>query len=102
MAGHRSGSGAEPIGRVNRDERDLIRKLHLEKAGLAELFASLARMEDDEVRASQLYERLVLDMGRASVDYQDWWAAMAAKYGWPGQDGGAWRIDFDSCEVFLE
>jgi len=93
---------AGPIGSVSREERDLIHALNLRKTGLAELFASICRMTDDEMEASKLYERLVQDMGAVALEYQRWWDAMADKYGWQRQPDRSWRIDFDSCAIYIE
>ena len=90
------------LGKVDPEERDLIRSLHVRKTGLAELFASLSRMKDDALEVSNLYQRLVREMGEVTLDYQAWWDAMAKKYGWPSQPGGAWRIDFETCAVYLD
>ena len=96
-----SADSQQPIGEVTAEERDMIRSLHLRKVGLVELFTSLSRMNDDELRASRLYERLVEDMGAASQQYQDWWDAMARQYDWEPSERG-WRIDFDSCAIYVE
>lgn len=90
------------VGKVDPEERDLIRSLHVRKTGLTELFASLSRMTDEQLETSALYQRLVRDMGEVTIDYQDWWDAMAKKYGWSVQSGGAWRIDFETCNVYLD
>jgi CXXX repeat modification system protein len=91
----------ERIGVVSREERDLIQTLHVRKTGLAELFASVTRM-DDELKATQLYERLVEEMGTVALEYQNWWDAMVDKYGWERPHDHGWRIDFDSCSIYLE
>ena len=91
----------ERIGVVSPEERDLIQALYTRKAGLTELFASITRM-DDELQATRLYERLVEDMGNVAIEYQRWWDAMADRYGWERVAGHSWRIDFDSCAIYLE
>jgi CXXX repeat modification system protein len=41
-------------------------------------------------------------MGSVSLEFQAWWDKMAKNYNWPIEAGKKWRIDFDTCEVFLD
>ena len=92
----------KPLGRVTTEERDEIRELFMRRSALSELFLSLAKLDAESLSKSPLYDRVVRDMGRASVDFQEWWDSKAKKYSWEGKAGGSWRIDFESCEIFLD
>lgn len=84
------------VGQVNREERDLILKLHERKNGLAEL-AKVITADN-----SELYEKLVADMGETARRYQQWWDDMADKYHWEGEANQSWEIQFDTGEVYLK
>ena len=90
------------VAKVTPEERDSIRQLHMKKSGLSELFASLARLDAETIESSPLYDKLIADMGNVSIEFQEWWDKMAKSYNWPTEAGKKWRIDFDTCEVFLE
>lgn len=83
------------VGQVTPEERDEIKRLFERRNGLNEL-AKVLTADDTE-----LYEKLVADMGATSVKFQDWWSSNAAKYGWEGVEGGQWQINFDTCEIFI-
>lgn len=83
------------VGQVTPEERDEIKRLFERRNGLNEL-AKVLTADDTE-----LYEKLVGDMGATSVKFQDWWSSNAAKYSWEGVDGGQWQINFDTCEIFI-
>lgn len=91
-----------PIGSVSPGERDLIQALYLKKQGLGELFVSISRISDDDVKASRLYERLVEDMSTVAEEFQQWWDGMSKKYEWPRREDTTLRIDFDSCAIYEE
>jgi uncharacterized protein len=88
-----------PCGKVSGDERDEIRGLFQRKLGLQELFQALAKMEP-HVR-DLMYDKALADMGDTSQKFQAWWENTAKKHNWKSINGGSWRIDFDTCEVFL-
>jgi len=90
------------VGRVSPQERDTIKNLHLRKAGLAELFTTLTKLDAASLESNPLYDKLINDMGAVSVAFQAWWDQTAEQYGWPNEPGKKWRIDFDTCEIFLE
>ncbi len=50
---------------------------------------------------SELYEKLVKDMGETSTKFQNWWNRMSQKYQWESSENGHWEINFDTCEIFL-
>ena len=83
------------VGRVTEQERDEIQALFERRNGLNEL-AKILTPDNTE-----LYERLVVDLGKTSVDFQDWWSKMAKKYSWESDENGNWEIDFNSCSIYL-
>lgn len=86
-------------GKVTMEERDEIKKLFQRKNALMELFGSLARLEDEQL--AKLYERVVADMAKTASEFQRWWERKAQEHDWQAANGASWRIDFDTCEVFL-
>lgn len=50
---------------------------------------------------SELYEKLVRDMGETSSKFQQWWDTMAEKYHWESSQDGHWEINFETCEISL-
>lgn len=92
---------AGPIGRVAPDERDEIRKLYERKSSLQELFRSLAEMPRQQTEQSFLYEKLVDDMTKTVAAFNGWWSKSSAKYNWPSNSGHSWRIDFETCDIYL-
>jgi CXXX repeat modification system protein len=87
------------VGIVSEAERDTIRQLYERRMGLKELVLVLAAVDSVD---NELYEKLIRDMGSTSSSFDEWWQSMSEKYHWPGRDDGAWRIDFETCEIYLE
>ena len=83
------------VGNVSPDERDEIQKLFERKNGLNEL-AKILTADNTE-----LYEKLVNDMGETNTKFQSWWDRMAQKYDWESDADGNWEINFDTCEIYL-
>ncbi|MBQ2484945.1 MAG: CXXX repeat peptide modification system protein [Muribaculaceae bacterium] len=83
------------IGQVTPAERDEIQALFERRNGLNEL-AKIVTADNTE-----LYERLVTDLGSTGTKFQNWWDTMAQQYKWESADGGNWEINFDTCEIFL-
>lgn len=83
------------IGKVTPVERDEIRTLFERQNGLNEL-AKILTPDNTE-----LYEKLVQDLGVTSTKFQSWWENRAAEYQWEGSENGHWEINFDTCEIFL-
>lgn len=83
------------LGRVTEQERDAIQSLFERRNGLNEL-AMILTAENTE-----LYERLVKDLGETSTKFQNWWSAMGEKYSWESAENGNWEIDFDTCTIYL-
>ena len=84
------------VGRVTETDRDEILSLYERQNGLNEL-AMILTADNTE-----LYERLVKDMGETSVKFQNWWSSMAEKYSWESAENGSWEIDFEDCTIYLE
>lgn len=86
-------------GKVTVAEKDEIQALHLRKVALSELFLSLAKLDTELM--DKLYEKVIMDVGKTTTLFQGWWDTKAKQYGWEAKNGGSWRIDFDTCEIFL-
>ncbi len=83
------------IGQVTPKERDEIQHLFERRNGLSEL-AKILTADN-----SELYEKLVKDMGETSSQFQNWWNRMSNKYQWESVEDGNWEINFDTCEINL-
>jgi len=83
------------VGQVTPEERDEIQALFERRNGLNELAKILTNDNTD------LYEKLVKDMGETSTKFQNWWDRMSQQYQWESTENGKWEINFDTCEVFL-
>ena len=83
------------VGQVTPEERNEIQALFERRNGLNEL-AKVLTADNTE-----LYEKLVRDLGETGSKFQAWRDPMASKYRWESVEGGNWEIDFNSCEIFL-
>ena len=83
------------VGQVSELEKREIQILFERRNGLNEL-AKILTADNTE-----LYERLLKDLGETSIKFQKWWNQMSEKYQWESIDGGNWEIDFDTCEIYL-
>ncbi len=83
------------VGQVTPEENEQILTLFERRNGLNEL-AKIVTADNTE-----LYEKLVKDLGETGMKFQAWWDRMAAKYQWESIEGGNWEINFDTCEIFL-
>lgn len=83
------------IGKVTPEERNEIQTLFERRNGLNEL-ANILTADNTE-----LYEKLVKDLGETGTKFQNWWDRMAEKYQWESVENGNWEIDFETCEIFL-
>lgn len=83
------------VGQVTPEERDEIQALFERRNGLNEL-AKILTADNTE-----LYERLVKDLGVTNSKFQTWWSNKAEKYQWEATEKGNWEINFDTCEIFL-
>lgn len=83
------------VGQVSELEKREIQILFERRNGLNELAKNLTADN------TELYERLIKDLGETSIKFQKWWNQMSEKYQWESIDGGNWEIDFDTCEIYL-
>lgn len=83
------------IGSVAEEEKKEIQTIFERRNGLNEL-AKLLTVEN-----SELYERLVRDLGETSLKFQQWWDNMASKYQWESAENGSWEINFQTNEIML-
>jgi CXXX repeat modification system protein len=89
------------LGKVLEAERDEIRRLYERKGALTELLASLAGTVSQPGK-SDLYEKIVDDLATTGNKYSAWFGRMKNKYAWDDIPGMIWRIDFETCDVYLE
>lgn len=85
----------KPVGQVTPEEKLQIQRIFERKNGLTELAKVLT--PDN----SELYERIVKDMGETEVRFQQWWNDMAQKYQWKSIPNGHWEINFNNGEIYL-
>ncbi|MDY6297288.1 MAG: CXXX repeat peptide modification system protein [Alloprevotella sp.] len=83
------------VGQVTPEEKNEIQTLFERRNGLNEL-AKIVTAENTE-----LYEKLVRDLGETGLKFQQWWDRMAEKYQWESIEGGNWEINFETCEIRL-
>ena len=81
------------VGQVTVEEKNEIQTLFERRNGLNEL-AKIVTAGNTE-----LYEKLVKDMGETSSKFQSWWDTMAQKYQWESAENGNWEINFETCEI---
>lgn len=84
------------VGKINNDERDVIRRLTNRKQSLESLLLTLTDSEISE--GNYIYERVVKDMEQTQLELKEWWNKTSKKYNWSGK---TWSVTFDTCEVFL-
>lgn len=83
------------VGQVTPEEKNEIQTLFERRNGLNEL-AKILTADN-----SELYEKLVKDLGETGSRFQSWWDRMAMKYSWESSENGKWEINFETCEIFL-
>ncbi|WP_278690210.1 CXXX repeat peptide modification system protein [Leyella stercorea] len=83
------------VGQVTVEEKKEIQQLFERRNGLNEL-ARVVTVDNTD-----LYEKLVKDLGETGTRFQQWWDSMAQKYHWESSDNGSWEINFDTCEIIL-
>ncbi|MBS5528443.1 MAG: CXXX repeat peptide modification system protein [Prevotella sp.] len=83
------------IGQVTVGEKNEIQTLFERRNGLNEL-AKILTADN-----SELYEKLVKDLGETGTKFQSWWDRMAEKYQWESTESGSWEINFDTCDIYL-
>lgn len=83
------------VGQATVEEKNEIQALFERRNGLNEL-AKIVTADN-----SELYERLVKDMGETGTKFQNWWDRMAGKYQWESEENGNWEINFETNEIIL-
>lgn len=83
------------VGQVTPEEKNEIQQLFERRNGLNELVKILTPEN------TELYEKLVKDLGETTNKFQSWWNRMADKYQWESTDDGNWEINFETCEIYL-
>ena len=83
------------VGHVTVEEKNEIQTLFERRNGLNEL-AKIVTADNTE-----LYEKLVKDMGETGTKFQNWWDRMSQKYQWESSENGNWEINFDTCDITL-
>ena len=83
------------VGQVTAEEKNEIQTLFERRNGLSELAKILT--PDN----SELYDKLVKDMGETVTKFQQWWDEKAKQYGWESHPNGNWEINFQTCEITL-
>ena len=83
------------VGQVTVEEKKEIQQLFERRNGLNEL-ARVVTVDNTD-----LYEKLVKDLGETGTRFQQWWDRMAQKYHWESAEGGNWEINFETCEIYL-
>lgn len=83
------------VGQVTPEEKNEIQTLFERRNGLNELAKILTADNSD------IYEKLVKDLGETGAKFQNWWDTMAQKYQWESAPNGNWEINFETCEIFL-
>lgn len=83
------------VGQVTVEEKNEIQTLFERRNGLNEL-AKIVTADNTE-----LYEKLVKDMGETGTKFQKWWDTMSQKYQWESTENGNWEINFETCEIYL-
>lgn len=83
------------VGQVTPEERTEIQTLFERRNGLNELAKILTADNSD------LYEKLVKDLGDTGTKFYNWWDRMAEKYQWESVVNANWEINFDTCQIFL-
>ncbi|MDD6784559.1 MAG: CXXX repeat peptide modification system protein [Prevotellaceae bacterium] len=83
------------VGQVTEEEKNEIQTLFERRNGLNEL-AKIVTADNTD-----LYEKLVKDMGETGTKFQNWWNRMSQKYQWESSENGNWEINFETCEIYL-
>ncbi len=83
------------VGKVTEEEKNEILQLFERRNGLNEL-AKILTADNTE-----LYEKLVSDLGETGMRFQSWWDRMSVKYQWESIEGDNWEINFDTCDIYL-
>ena len=83
------------VGQVTPEEKNEIQQLFERRNGLNEL-AKILSADNTE-----LYEKLVKDMGETGTKFQNWWDRMSQTDQWEPAENGNWEINFETNEIYL-
>ena len=83
------------VGEVSIEEKKEIKSIYMRRSALLDLSKILTAGN------SELYEKLVQDLGETNEKFQEWWSSKAKEHDWEGAENGRWQIDFNTCEIFL-
>ncbi len=83
------------VGQVSPEEKNEILTLFERRNGLNEL-AKILTADNTE-----LYEKLITDMGKTGTEFNNWWKRMAEKYNWESSENGNWEINFTTNDIYL-
>lgn len=83
------------VGKVTIEERNEIQQLFEHRNGLDEIAMIIPEKQ------TVLHNKLVKDIEETNTKFQNWWEEKALKYQWESPEGGKWKIDFKTCDVYL-
>lgn len=83
------------VGHVSPEEVKEIQSLFERKNALAEL-AKIINADN-----TQLYEKLIKDIGETGIKFQAWWDTMSKQYGWESHPKGNWEVNFQTGDITL-
>jgi CXXX repeat modification system protein len=89
----------EKVGYVTEQEKEELRKMFERKVALQEIMPSLNPEICGDIDG--LYEKVINDLISTNKSFQLWWKDKAIQYNWKAVEGGNWKIDFETNEVFL-
>lgn len=91
----------EKVGTVTKEEMEEIKKLYERKLALNEILPSLNSGLLSKEQRDEIYEKVLVDLGKTNVNFQSWWNEKGSKYNWKATEKGQWTIDFETNEIFL-
>lgn len=83
------------VGRVSPEEVKEIQILFERRNALAEL-AKILTADN-----TQLYEKLIKDVGETATKFQSWWDVKSKQYGWESSPEGNWEVNFQTGDITL-
>ncbi len=83
------------VGKITIEERNEIQMLFEHRNGLDEIAMIISE------KHGALYDKLIKDKEETNNKFQNWWEEKALKYQWESAEGGKWKIDFKTCDVYL-
>ena len=91
----------ELLGLVTEQEKEEIQKLFERKSALQEIIPSLNSGLLTAEQTDELYEKVIIDMGKTNTNFHQWWNDKAKQYNWKSVENASWNIDFETNEIFL-